>query len=461
MIKNNYLFLFFFLFAIISCTSNHTDKGVEVPVVADRQKINSPLKKGEVITVVTSEQDASQNYALYLPKNYNDSLRFPVILFFDPHASGSYPVAKYQLLAEKFGYVLIGSNNAKNGMQFDQTNVVVNRLMNEATTRYSIDNGQISVAGFSGGAKVALVSAANHPELVSVIYCGAAIPFDNIQQLSPALGFAGERDMNYTEVMSSGLTLGEKKIDHVVVEWKGKHEWPDSLTFEDAFFWSSFNAMRKKTRSVDHKLIDDYLQKKNKLLNDNQNTLARYNVLNQVIAFLNGLTDVSVYRQMIAAIVKTDLFGKELNRQQEILHTEMNMKQNYAQCFQSKDVGWWKDEIARMRSIKSGDQEKMYQRLLGYLSLASYSYSNNAIKQNNFSSAQQFLTVYKLADPENSEQPFLTACMYARQGDQEKAIASLKEAIGMGLKDKVKIETEESFNSLRSNPEFNKLLGRF
>lgn len=454
------MFLLLFFFTVAACNSNHPVKSESVPVSNDQQKINSPLKKGEVISSVISDQDASQSYALYLPRNYNDSLKFPVIIFFDPHAGGSTPVSMYQSLAEKFGYVLMGSNNSKNGMQFEQTNAIVNSLVNEATKRYSIDKQGISLAGFSGGAKVTLVGAANHSELLSVIYCGAVIPFDNIQQLSPALGFAGERDMNYTEVMASGSTLNEKKINHVIIEWNGKHEWPDSLTFEDAFYWCSFNAMRKKITFKNKELVADYVQKKNKLIAENQNSLSRYIIMNQVIAFVGELTDVTSYRQKIVPIVKTDLFRKEVQQIETTLRTETNLKQNYAQCFQSKDLTWWKNEIARMRTIKSGDQEKMYQRLLGYLSLASYSYANSAIRQNNFGSAPQFLAIYKLADPENSEQPFLAACMYARQGDEQRAITSLQEAIRLGLKDKVKIETEESFNSLRSNPEFNRLLGQ-
>jgi len=459
--KKLQLYFFFFLLVFFSCTSNHPKKEGEkeapVPVV-ENPKIKEPLKTGEVITSVAVGQDASQSYALYLPKNYSDSIKFPVMIFFDPHASGSYPVSKYKLLAEHFGYVLMGSNNSKNGLQFDQTNVIANALLNEAVSKYAGDQQRVAFAGFSGGAKVALVSAADHNGLLAVIYCGAAIPFDNIQQLPPALGYAGERDLNYTEVIASSAPLTEKKISHAVIEWKGKHEWPDSISFVDAFFWCSLNAMRNKTTAVDNDLINLYLQKKNNPASFHQPVLSLYNTYIQEIVFLRGLTDITSIEQKFSTLIKTDLFNKEIQRKQNVLQTERNLKQNYAQCFESKDLNWWKDEIARMRKVKTGDQGKMSERLLGYLSLASYSYSNNAIKQNNFSSAQQFLAIYKLSDPENSEQPFLTACMFARQGDQEKAIASLKEAIRMGVRDKTKIETEESFNSLHGNAEFNKLI---
>jgi len=214
--------------------------------------------------------------------------------------------------------------------------------------------------------------------------------------------------------------------------------------------------MRNKSIAPDKNFIQAFLQKKNKP--GEQNPLVQYSQCNQVISFLKGLTDVSSYQHKLEELVRSGSYRKEVQQQQNVLQTESSMKQNYMQCFENKDLNWWKDEIARMRTIKSGPQETMYQRLLSYLSLASYSFSNNAIKQNNFSAAGQFLAIYKLADPENSEQPFLTACLYARQGDQGKAIAALQEAIQLGLKDKVKIETEESFRELHSNAEFNRLV---
>ena len=459
MIKNQFLFFSFFLFTLFSCTSNHPEKE-SVVSVAEQNKISVPFKAGEVISSVAVEQDPSQSYSLYLPKNYSDTSQFPVIIFFDPHGSGSYPLGKYSLLAERFGFILIGSNNSKNGMQFDQTNDIANKLIKEAAAMYSIDSKRISLAGFSGGSKVALVAAANHPELLSVIYCGAAIAFGDMKQLPAALGYAGEGDMNYSEVISSGSSLSEKMIEHFVIEWKGKHEWPDSLSFEDAFYWNSFIAMRNKLIVPSNELINQFLQRKMTLLIRSQSILAQCNLYSQVITFLDGLADVKGYQQKMAALMKTDSFKKDFLIKQDLLQAESNMKENYLQCFEMKDESWWKDEITRMRNVKASDQEIMYKRLLGYLSLASYSYSNNAIKQNNFSAAQKFLSIYKLSDPENSEQPFLSACLYARKGDSKKAIAFLREAIQMGLKDKAKIEKEESFDKLKTDPEFNQLISQ-
>ena len=100
----------------------------------------------------------------------------------------------------------------------------------------------------------------------------------------------------------------------------------------------------------------------------------------------------------------------------------------------------------------------MNQRLLAYISLASYSLSNQALKQNNFNAARQALLLYKLSDPENSERPFLAACMYSKLNLPDSAIYSLREALKLGLKDRTKLESEESFSVLRNTTEFRQLL---
>jgi len=235
--KTTRLFFFISLLMFFSCSTKHQKTETNVPVVESVSQTPEALKPGVVIPSVTCISNPTNSYALYLPKNYSDSLKFPVMIFFDPHGSCEYPVGLFASLAEKFDFILMGSNNSKNGLQFEQTNAIVSSLVVEASSKFSIDKRMIALAGFSGGSKVALVGAASHPELGSVIFCGASVPFDNVRQLPPALGFAGVKDMNYTEVMSANTSLDQKKFPHCIIEWKGKHEWPDSLIFEDAFFW--------------------------------------------------------------------------------------------------------------------------------------------------------------------------------------------------------------------------------
>ena len=445
---------------LVSCTQ-HAEQKSEIPPTQspDTAITTKPAeyKAGELITQVIAAADPSQSYALYLPKNYDTISHLPAMIFFDPHGSGSYPVGLFRSLADEFGFILVGSNNSKNGITFEQTNLIASHLVSEVVNRYAANPGRISLAGFSGGAKAALMAAETNETLISVIYCGAAVPVTSFRRLPPALGFAGTKDMNYTEIISSAKTMDEMNFSHSIVSWNGKHEWPDSVTFSNAFYWSCFQAMKLNIIPVNKQQVNRFISSMEKKLAATKSLTATSGCLEQLISFIDGIADAGSYRAKLQSIQHSAAFRKEMANQNGMLQKEIKLKESYMQAFNEKDLRWWQDEVMRMNRVE-GPEKEMYQRLLGYLSLAAYSYSNNSLKQNNFPAAGHFLAIYKLADPTNSEQPFLSACLYAKQGDQPNAIMSLKEAIRLGLKDKSKIEQEESFSSLRSNPEFSSLL---
>src|ERR1051326_8768484 len=75
------------------------------------QPLYENFEKGKVLNPVFIKGDSTQSYALYLPTSYNTEKKYPAIYFFDPHAGGHIPIDKYKDLAEKYDFILIGSNN--------------------------------------------------------------------------------------------------------------------------------------------------------------------------------------------------------------------------------------------------------------------------------------------------------------------------------------------------------------
>src|SRR5438309_3736361 len=72
------------------------------------------LKPGEIHASVAVQADSSYSYALYLPSSYTPQKPWPILLAFDPFGHGLSPVKLFQKGAEKYGFIVVGSNNSRN-----------------------------------------------------------------------------------------------------------------------------------------------------------------------------------------------------------------------------------------------------------------------------------------------------------------------------------------------------------
>ena len=445
--------IFFLAGIVLLFACNSSTKKTETPsapVSVEEETANDSFKISEVIPDVECKKNNTVSYALYLPHRYAADKNIPVLIFADPHGDGTFPLNKYHLLAEEFGVVLIGSNNSKNGVTFDETTLIFQTLVDEAAQRIHCNAQLISLAGFSGGAKAILVAASTLPSLLSVVYCGAGVP--QIQGLPPALGIAGLKDMNYTEVLQTDEQLELQKINHAVIEWPGRHEWSDNSVFSNAFYWITFKGMAKKLIASDEKIIQPFISANAKQHSDPLQENLR---LQKLISFLSGVRDVSSYSAALATLKSKKTFQEALVREKENLEVEARMKQNYVQCIDLKDLYWWHDEANRLRLSGGG---AMNDRVLGYISLACYSLSNNALRQQDYKKAEKYLAVYSFVDRENPDRAYMQATLYAMQQSKTGALQSLREAISYGFSDKQKLMNDDSFAFIRNTNEFNEVL---
>jgi pimeloyl-ACP methyl ester carboxylesterase len=452
---NRALPAFFCLLILFSCKpKKHSENKTETSSAS--ATVIEHFDNGKIYPSVNVSAHPDESFALYLPLQYKRGGQYPALLLFDPHGDGNFAVSKYQLLAEEFGFMLVGSNTAKNGMTLDETNRIADNLITETSSRFQIEKGLISIVGFSGGARTALVVALAHPELCAVVYCGAAMPSQQIKQLPPALGIAGRSDMNYTEVLGFDAALSED-AEHCVIEWNGKHEWPDTSVFAQAFQWCLFSAMKKNYVAQNEEAAQQFIVDNLKPLPDAKDEELR---MRKIIAFTKGIADVSSMETKRNAWMNSGAYKKELAKRQEIFEIETRMKKNYAVCLEEQNLSWWQNEIARMKKLKAGTEKDMYSRLLSYISLACYSYSSSAVSQGNVEVGKKILSIYKLADPGNADRAYIEAVLYAKLGDDARVISLLQEAVGLGFKDKAKMQNEEAFAKIRDSSEFREILNK-
>lgn len=111
-------------------------------------QLEPSLLKGETVRKVVTRSNPAQSYALYLPSTYAPVKQWPVVFIFDPGASGPASVSRMKEAAEKFGYIIVASNNSRNG-PFPPQIEAAKAMWNDARQRFPLDPHRTYFAGFS------------------------------------------------------------------------------------------------------------------------------------------------------------------------------------------------------------------------------------------------------------------------------------------------------------------------
>ncbi|MFH1004228.1 MAG: hypothetical protein V1781_01845 [Bacteroidota bacterium] len=455
------IFLYFFgVLVFFSCSSvTDNQKQEEADFVSHQSSEN--FLTGKLIEKVFCKNDSSQSYSLYLPSTYSSIKKYPVLFFFDPHADGKLPLLKYQSLAERYGFIFVGSNNSKNGLQRKQSDAIVRTFIIDVLNRVRADSSKIFVAGFSGGARVAGMAPIQYGIISGAIGCSAGMSSQSNQIYPPFVGIAGEEDMNYLEMVINDEQMKKKKVPHLLLTFEGKHEWSPENSFEEALLFLLLNNMKEKKISTDTMVVNRFIAMSDSVISECKK---QKNIINEYLGLviktecLAGLIDVSVEEKKIADFLQNKQFLMAVEKKQKLLQQEYFLQQNFRNLFDSLDINSISVELKKLEHPKNEDERKMFVRVKGYLSLLSYSYSSRLIDQTEQEMVtEKILSIYKLVDPKNSEHAYLSACLSAKKGNQKKAITFLLEAVSLGFSDVNRLENDNYFLSMKTDTEFKNL----
>jgi hypothetical protein len=441
--------------ACVNKTPAMTGNTIKDTTIAVTVSTPASLPAGKIIDTVICKSDPAESYAVYIPAK-GGAGPLPIIYFFDAHADGALPLNKYKSLADEYGFILVGSNSSKNGNDWPTADNIWRHLSDDAQSRLKINSNRIYTCGFSGGAKVAGYVALKYPGVKGVIANGAGLP-DGVPAADFNFSFtaiAGEGDMNMTDLVAITGGLDNSTTRHRIIFFDGKHEWAPESSMGMAFAGLQFDAMAKGIVPRDNSFISRYIVKSKKRLD------AYYKADQLVkagqecaisISFLDGLTDeAGWFKEKASSLAGNARYQKEVQEQKDLLVREQDIKAGYMEHFQQDDMSYWANTIHDLQTKANGKTavSGMYQRLLAYLSLAFYSFSNRLINSNGNNGAQHFVELYKMADPANSEAWYFSAILHSREGQERAAENDLLRAAGYGFRD---------VNRMRRQPEFQNL----
>ena len=256
---------------------------------------------GQIVDSLECALDQAQHDVLYLPSNYTPSRQWSVILAFDGGARGRVPVERYQQAAEKYGYIVAGSLNSRNG-PWDLSMKAAKAMTADVKARFSIDPKRVYTAGMSGGARVAMKIALESRQIAGVFASSAGFPDEFIARVPFAVfGSAGSDDFNHMEMYQLDRRMTSA---HRVLSFEGGHTWLPAGLAMQGVEWMELQAMKSGLRPRDTALLDTWFAagvERIDALKDNTETL---HALIHLIADFEGLEDVGKFAERASRLLK-------------------------------------------------------------------------------------------------------------------------------------------------------------
>jgi dienelactone hydrolase len=431
---------------------------------------------GQIVDKVLCRSDVSQSYALFLPSSYSPQKKWPILYALDAGARGRLPVERFRDAAEKYGYIVAGSNNSRNGPP-EIAGRAVEAMLDDTRARFAIDDRRIYFTGFSGGARVAVAVADSLKGLVAgVIGCGAGFP----PQLTPSssmpfayFGTAGVEDFNYPEMKQLDRTLEGLGVRHRLATFQGGHDWlPPELSLA-AIEWMELQAMRSGAREKNDAVIDELLHKAVQAAAANESSGNLYGAFlsyEAIVGDFAGLRDVAVYQR------KADELKGSRDVQQSVrreLQEEDSQRQLMAQLMRLRrsNTGaenWTQVQLdlksaisdVNSRANKKEDSEdrRVARRVRGQFLVQLREEATSAIEGKDYASAAFNLSLAVEVSPDNPRLFYNLACARALGGQKGDALSALKRAVEKGFTDRAALETDRDLDGLRKDPAFQRIL---
>jgi hypothetical protein len=413
--------------------------------------------KGIILGKVKTISDSSVQYAMYLPTSFKASKKQPVIFFFDPQGDVYAPLLKYKALAEQYGFVMVCNPDIKNGQSPKVSKRVYDLILKDVVSNFEVDKSQVILAGFSGGAKLAMLYAQEDERISGVIASGATLPISSgVKPRYYFSGIVGDQDFNYLEARQTFSLFARENYDYTALVFNGAHQWPPLGYMELAIRGQLFFAMKTGKIKMQEKLVENtiaqvqdsigtYIKKKD--------LLTAFEYTKQMYRWMNGLQNANDWRLEATKLEASAEFAEQMRKMQQMANAELTLRRSYIGKIEEKPLEWWEQEIENFKNTSLKQKEKWLtsKRLLNYISMVGYMFSQNALDSKDLAKAEKIINIYQLADPENYDVYLMQARYHLLNEQKDKMVESYR------------LAKEKGFNQVSNylaNPAWKRLLSQ-
>ena len=438
------------------------------------------LPRGEIIPKIVCASDPEQSYAVYLPSNFSADRTWPILYLHDPRRHGADAVGLFRAAAEKYGWMLAGSNNTESDGPMAPNIKAMAAVWEDTHRSLPIDARRVYATGFSGGARAAcLLGQKTDGKVAGVIGCGAGFADNSPPEKNLPFvffGTVGNTDFNYREMRRLDVTLGKLSATHRLSVFDGPHRWPPEEVCGRAVEWMELQAMRRGTRARDDRLLSEWLAAASadaaarESAGKKGEALERYR---EIAADFEGMGDLASVRSNLERLEKDRDAAKSLERQAALEagedRTESDLFEKLLSALRSDDPVAPQRLVQDLRipalrtTAESGatEAEKLSaKRILSALFVqTSFYLPREYVGKHDVRRARLCNAVALEVRPDRAGVVMYNfACMQAQAGDRPGALTSLEAAVEKGFRDASLLETDPDLEPLRADASFQKLV---
>lgn len=439
------------------------------------QTVEYPV--GKIIKSIQIDEEKNESLALYLPQNFEQAALSPIIFIFDPGGRGDIGIKPFIQAAEKYNYILVCSNNAKNG-PYAPNLQIADRLFKYIFSHFNIDQSRIYASGFSGGARLASTIAVLSGAMQGVIACGAGFSKNPLHLPTKTNNFSyvvliGDRDMNYQEMIKTQKWLSSMAVENDLLLSGDDHRWPSPIQIERAVDWLELLAYKKGISTQAETFMLSNLKAELKLVDSlKQNNM----IVHATEEYKRSIANYSPYFELdsiqtkVDNMIKTKAYREGLRDRNKVSKIEDTLSLNYLEKFKKEealgrnndDFKWWKKQIKKLdENYVQSEKEflrKMGERLRYQLFALAIESFNIHIRNNDLLKAQYCGDFLLIQQPKNPYFHYRLARGYASINQVDKALFHLEMSFENGWDNKSMIQNTDEFRRLASNARYKKLM---
>jgi hypothetical protein len=386
-------------------------------------------------------------------------------------------VELYKEAAEKYGYIIAGSNNSRNGSGALEL-AAAQAIWNDTHQRLALDNGRVYSMGLSGGARFATFFALDCTtcSITGVIAQGAGYPAVKARPADDRFLYyavIGEEDFNYPEIMELRDKKETEGAQFKVKVYSGSHQWAPPPVVEDAMEWLEAKAMQAGKEKPNPEFIQQQiskLQAEASQAGQSNDILGQYYALRSLTFDFKGLVDVSHFKEQFETLKASKAYKQARHDEQQQIEKQRSLTTaaitDISQLGQQSGM---ETDLAKQRILtvfsdlrrqaKSGKRDRLvYMRALGALYIEGMEDGQEAFRSNELDRAADYFELMADAAPDQSWPLLLLAETRVKMRNKKAAFKALEQAVKRGVKSADTLTSDPELAPLSGEPAFQKIV---